>query len=99
MKLVSVGSGSDGATYSPSNKAIYIANNGANSVSVINLKNKDVALVEVGSQPYGLGFDSDNGEMYVANYGSNTVTMINCMSNKVIKTVAVGNEPIGIVVS
>lgn len=99
VKLVSVGSGPDGAAYSPSNEAIYIANNGANSVSVINLKNKDVALVEVGSQPNGLGFDSDNGEMYVANYGSNTVTVINCMSNKVIKTVAVGNEPIGIVVS
>jgi len=78
----------------------YIANNGSNSVSVINTDTyRVIATVKVGSQPQGIGVSPDGTAAYVANNYDGTVSVINTASNTVEATVTVGINPLGVCVS
>jgi YVTN family beta-propeller protein len=78
----------------------YVANQGSNSVSVIDLTQNPpmvVATIPVGSQPDAAALSANGARVYAANFGSGTVSVIDTATNAVAKTVTVGSRPTGIV--
>ena len=77
---------------SPIGGYVYVANQGAASVSVIDsATNTIVDTIDVGQEPYGLAYT--NGQLYVANTLSNTVSVIDTNTRTVTDTIAVGFKP------
>ncbi len=75
---------------------IYVANQGSNSVSVVNTGSGAViAAIPVGSEPYGVTVVTlgSTKYVYVANTGSNNVSVIDTTSNTVVSTITVGVKP------
>ncbi len=80
----------------PINGYLYVANQGAGTVSVIDAATGALAqTISVGSEPYGLAAVSVSGTtyVYVANTNSDTVSVINTSTNTVAATIAVGVKP------
>jgi YVTN family beta-propeller protein len=78
----------------------YVANQGSNSVSVIDLTQSPpvvVATIPVGVQPDSAALSANGARVYVANFGGGTVSVIDTATNAVTKTVSVGVRPTGIV--
>jgi YVTN family beta-propeller protein len=71
-----------------------VANSGANTVSVVDTVNDDVAsTVTVGKQPVALVVNSAGTEAYVANYTDKTVTPVNLSAGTTSASIAVGGQP------
>jgi YVTN family beta-propeller protein len=84
----------------PSANRIYVANQGSNSVSVIDgATNLVVATVTVGSQPAGIAVNPNTGRVYVTNTSAGTVSVIDGTKNVVTATVGVGTNPKGVAVN
>ena len=79
-----------GVAYDTEHQRMYVANQGANTVSVINTNTNTVIdtdpiaaginPITVESGPFGLAYDAQKDRMYVANFGGqagNTVSVIN----------------------
>jgi YVTN family beta-propeller protein len=97
VATVGVGVNPLGVGVNPSTGRVYVANDGSNTVSVIDGNtNTVIATVGVGSQPEGVGVNPSTGRVYVANDGSNTVSVIDAHANTVIATIAVGSRPQGV---
>jgi YVTN family beta-propeller protein len=78
----------------------YVANLGADSVSVIDtLTNRVVATVAVGAQPDGVAASPDGHRVYVANFAANTVAIMDTATDTVTGNVPVGNGPVGLAAS
>lgn len=76
----------------PINGFLYVANQGAGTVSVINATTGALTdTISVGSEPYGLVVNGT--ELYVANTGSDTVSVIDTTTNTVTDTISVGIKP------
>jgi YVTN family beta-propeller protein len=78
----------------------YVANQGSNSVRVIDLTQNPpvvVATVRVGSQPDAVALSANGTRLYAANFGSGSVSVIDTATNAVAKTVTVGSRPTGLV--
>lgn len=76
------------------NTNVYVAEFGANSVSVIDtLSNVVKATVPVGIHPIALAETPNRQKLYVANQGSGNVTVINTIDDSVAKTITVGPSP------
>jgi uncharacterized repeat protein (TIGR02059 family) len=77
----------------------YVANQGSNTVSVLNDTTNTVsATISVGNQPYGVAYNAGSKEVYVSNLNDNTVSVIDAdpgsgTFNTVTHTIAVGIEP------
>jgi len=66
-----------GVTFDPNNGEIYVANQGSNTVSVINDKTNNVVnTVIVGSGPQFLAVNPVSNKIYVTNTNDNTVSVI-----------------------
>jgi YVTN family beta-propeller protein len=80
------------------NANVYVAEFGANSVSVIDtLSNVVKASVPVGTHPIALAETPNGQKLYVANQGSGNVTVINTVDDSVAKTIPVGASPVWLV--
>jgi len=74
-----------------------VANQGGNTVSVINTtSNLVTATITVGSNPAGLAITAAGDFVYVANSGSDNVSIISTATNTVVGTVSVGDTPMHI---
>lgn len=78
----------------------YISNNGAGSVSVIDLASNTVVatVAAVGTNPYGVATNGAGTRVYVTNQVSNTLAVLDAATSTVVTTVAVGLSPVGVVV-
>jgi YVTN family beta-propeller protein len=66
----------------------YVANNAANTVTVIDTGSGAVVkTIAVGSFPYGVAVDQAGKFVYVTNSGSNTVSVISTTTNAVVATI------------
>jgi len=75
----------------------YVANNGANTVSVINATtNAVVKTIPVGTAPYGIVINQAGTLAYVTNTGSNNVSVISTSTNAVTATIPVSSGPMDI---
>lgn len=85
------------AIFSPDGKEIWttlMEHHGKTLIydaSTMALKN----TILVGEEPAEVTFSANNKYAFVANGGSNTVSVLDILEKKVIKTIAVGEEPVG----
>lgn len=83
-----------GLSISPDAKTLYVANNLANTVSIVDIASKTVtATVAVGTYPYTTLVSADGKTLYVSNWGDATISAIDLASQKVVATIPVGNHP------
>ncbi len=99
VATLTVGTAPFGAAYDSATGDIYVANFGANTVSVISGATSAVigSAVPVGDDPIGVAYDSENGDLYVTNFDSDTVSVISGATNTVIGSpISVDSYPNGI---
>jgi len=107
--VVRVGEGSEGFDVSADGKEIWVANAGDGTVSIINLKSKDVASRDVASKRVTetlaadvrganrLKFTPDGKLALISSLRSSDVTVIDTATRKTVKRIAVGHGAAGIV--
>ena len=75
----------------------YVANNGSDTVSVINIPTGQVSdSILVGSGPWGTAISPDQTQVYVTNNQGNNVSVINAASGSVVATIPVQSSPLGV---
>ena len=77
-----------------------MANQGSNSVSVIDLTQSPpvvVATIPVGVQPDAAALSPDGSQLFVPNFKDGTLSLIATATNTVSHTVTVGSRPTGVV--
>ena len=111
LKMVTVGNSPTGLDINPVTNRIYVTNRDSNSTTVIDGRSNNVVTnIPVGHSPTSVSVNPETNEIFVTNRGfpadgvittvtdSKSVSVINGDTNKVIKTMSVGNSPEGIVV-
>ena len=97
ITTIPVGSFPASAGVNPNTNQIYVANNLANTVSVISGKNYSViATIPTGSAPDEVAVNLTTNLVYVTNEFSNTVSVISGTANSIVATIPVGPSPGGI---
>ena len=84
---------------SADDKTVWVANPGANSVSLLDVAadaNKLLVEIPVGLEPRNLAISPDGKRVVVANAGEDTLTIIDVAARRAIGTVRVGMEPYGV---
>lgn len=83
-----------------SRDALFIANSGADSVSVVRTRDHQLAgTIAVGKQPVMVVVSPDATRAYVSNQGDNSVSVIDAVTTRVTTAVPVGAEPFGLALS
>src|SRR4029077_515242 len=73
----------------------YVANQGTNTVTVINTKTGAVvgSPIVVGSAPTGVLASADGSKVFVTNRTSGTVSVIRTLDNTLTEPITVGTSP------
>ncbi|HET8911664.1 MAG TPA: bifunctional YncE family protein/alkaline phosphatase family protein, partial [Ktedonobacteraceae bacterium] len=83
-----------GISLSPNGKTLYVANNLANTVSVVDTATKTItATIKIGSYPYTTLVSKDGKTVYATNWGDATISVIDASSNTVTTTIPIGQHP------
>ena len=94
---VSVGSEPLGVALNPKTGLLYVADSGANAVTVINGRTDKVTVTVMAgtapSTPSGLAVDPAANAIYVTNQFNNTLSVFGGRTDKVTATVGVGTNP------
>jgi YVTN family beta-propeller protein len=91
---IPVGTNPYGVAFTPDGSTAYVTNEGANTVSVINVATGTVtATIPVGTNPIGVAVTPNGSTAYVTNVGANTVSVINVATGTVTATIPVGTRP------
>lgn len=99
IKTITVGRSPQGVAVSPDGKFLYVANNGANTVSVVDTSTNVVkAGIPVGNSPRNIAVSPDGSKLYITNYLSGTVSVIDTATSAATDTVTVGVHPHGVAV-
>jgi YVTN family beta-propeller protein len=94
---IGAGSYPTGVGVDPATDTIYVANEGSNSVSVIDgATNTVTTTIGVGTYPLGVGVDPATHTVYATNEVSGTVSVIDGATNTVTATIGVGLDPVGV---
>src|SRR5438067_5258519 len=96
QKTVAVGSGAVGLAELPAGTKVYVANQGSNSVTVINTSDLSTSTITagIGGAPSYIEASSDSACVYVANQGSGTISTINTTNDTVAAApITVGAGP------
>jgi len=106
IKTITVGSNPLDIAITSDGNYVYVANYGADTVSVIRTSDnsviKTITVGGIGRSIDGkrrIAITPDSNYVYVANYGADTVSVIRTSDNSVIKTIAVDNHPADIAIT
>lgn len=95
--FIPVGSNPRAIVLSPDEKTLYVTLNISGKVAAWNLeKNKMIKSVSTGRAARSLDISDDGSVLFVVNFGSGTMSKVRASDMKLIQTVKVCNEPIGI---
>jgi YVTN family beta-propeller protein len=95
--LIPIGVNPRALELSPDGNTLYATLNSSGKVIAWNLlKNKAFKSVKTGDAARSLAISSDGTALFVVNYFSNTVSKVRTSDMKVLQTIKVCNEPIGI---
>ncbi|HEX4203673.1 MAG TPA: bifunctional YncE family protein/alkaline phosphatase family protein [Ktedonobacteraceae bacterium] len=87
-----------GLSLSPDGKTLYVANNLANTVSVVDTATKTVtSTIKIGAYPYTTLVSKDGKTIYASNWGDATISVIDVASHAVTATIPVGQHPTAMV--
>lgn len=99
IATITTGRSPQGLAVSPDGKSLYVANNGAGTVSVVDTATNSVkASIRVGYNPRNIAVSPDGSTLYVTNYTSGTVSVIDTAASAATHTVTVGVNPHGVAV-
>ena len=95
--FIPVGSNPRAIVLSPDEKTLYVTLNISGKVAAWNLeKNKLIKSVSTGKAARSLDISDDGSALFVVNFGSGTMSKVRASDMRLIQTVKVCNEPIGI---
>jgi YVTN family beta-propeller protein len=85
---------------SPDGAYIFVVNENANTISVINAASQAlIKTIPVGALPRWIACTPDGSQAFVCNYADKTISVIDIANLRLIKTTAIGSYPTGIVSS
>jgi YVTN family beta-propeller protein len=97
---IPVGPGARGVAVAPDGRHAYIANNRADTVSVLDTASNTVtATIPVGADPFEVAVAPDGRRAYVTDIVAGAVSVIDTASNTVTATIPVGARPAGVAVA
>lgn len=92
-----MGSNPRAVVLSPDNNTLYVTLNSSGRVAAWDLlKGKLIKTVTTGKAARSLDISSDGSALFVVNYGSGTLSKVRASDLKLIQTIKVCNEPIGV---
>jgi YVTN family beta-propeller protein len=95
--LIPVGSNPRAVVLSPDESKLYVTMNSSGKVQAWDLvKNKTIKSVKTGEAARSLDISSDGSALFVVNFNSDTVSKVRTSDMKVLQTIKVCNEPIGV---
>ncbi len=95
--LIPVGSNPRAVVLSPDESKLYITMNLSGKVQAWDLiNNKSFKSVKTGEAARSLDISSDGSALFVVNFKSDTVSKVRSSDMKVLQTIKVCNEPIGV---
>jgi YVTN family beta-propeller protein len=95
--FIPVGSNPRAIVLSPDEKTLYVTLNISGKVAAWNLEtNKMIKTVSTGKAARSLAISDDGSALFVVNFGSGTMSKVRASDMKLIQTIKVCNEPIGI---
>jgi YVTN family beta-propeller protein len=93
VRTVPVGAGPSGVA--AATKWVYVANRGANTVSVVDPRRANVVgTIAVGDGPFAVA--AEEARLYVVNQSGGTVSVIDTNTRSVVATIPVGTFPAGL---
>ena len=97
VSYIPIGSNPRAIVLSPDDKTLYVTMNIAGKVQGWDLVNgKSLGLVNTGKAARSLAISSDGSALFVVNFESDTVSKVRTLDLKVLQTIKVCNEPIGV---
>ena len=95
--FIPVGSNPRAIVLSPDEKTLYVTLNISGKVAAWDLeKSKLIKTVSTGKAARSLDISDDGSTLFVVNFGSGTMSKVRASDMKLIQTIKVCNEPIGI---
>ena len=95
--FIPVGSNPRAIVLSPDEKTLYVTLNISGKVAAWDLEaNKLIKTVSTGKAARSLDISDDGSALFVVNFGSGTMSKVRASDLKLIQTIRVCNEPIGI---
>jgi YVTN family beta-propeller protein len=95
--LIPVGSNPRAVVLSPDESKLYVTMNLSGKVQAWDLvKNKTFKSVKTGEAARSLDISSDGSALFVVNFKSDTLSKVRTSDMKVLQTIKVCNEPIGV---
>jgi YVTN family beta-propeller protein len=95
--LIPVGSNPRAVVLSQDESKLYVTMNSSGKVQAWDLvKNKTIKSVKTGEAARSLDISSDGSALFVVNFNSDTVSKVRTSDMKVLQTIKVCNEPIGV---
>jgi YVTN family beta-propeller protein len=95
--LIPVGSNPRAVVLSPDETKLYVTMNVTGKVQAWDLvANKTIKSVKTGLAARSLDISSDGSALFVVNFNSDTVSKVRTSDMKVLQTIKVCNEPIGV---
>ena len=95
--LIPVGSNPRAVVLSPDETKLYVTMNASGKVQAWDLvTNKTIKSVKTGKAARSLDISSDGTALFVVNFDSDTVSKVRASDMKVLQTIKVCNEPIGV---
>jgi YVTN family beta-propeller protein len=97
VSYIPIGSNPRAIVLSPDDKTLYVTMNIAGKVQGWDLANgKSLGLVNTGKAARSLAISSDGSALFVVNFEGDTVSKVRTSDLKVLQTIKVCNEPIGV---
>ncbi len=97
VSYIPIGSNPRAIVLSPDDKTLYVTMNIAGKVQGWDLVNgKSLGLVNTGKAARSLAISSDGSALFVVNFESDTVSKVRTSDLKILQTIKVCNEPIGV---
>lgn len=95
--LIPVGSNPRAVVLSPDETKMYVTMNLSGKVQAWDLaNNKTIKSVKTGEAARSMDISSDGSALFVVNFNSDTVSKVRTADMKVLQTIKVCNEPIGV---
>jgi len=90
-----------GAVLSPDGGTLYVTTGRAKSIVAIDVASLAIihTFDDIGARPWGIGISADGRTLYTANGPSGDVSVVDAASGKVVRRIAVGGSPWGLVVA
>ena len=96
-KLIPIGVNPRAIVLSPDNTKLYATLNQSGKVTAYDhLKHRTIATVTTGKAARSLAISSDGTALFVVNFESGTVSKLNAANLKILQTVKVCTQPIGV---